>query len=118
MTSSGDTVQTHSNFDGAGSGIIPYDRDVWMAMAALTATAWWNVLELNFKIFLTFKKRRGLYFWALLVSSWGIVGHSLSLVFKFFTNYSPYWVLTMLMLGWWAMVHCLQDFTNEVLTAA
>ena len=53
---------------------------------------------------MTFKKRRGVYFWSLLISSWGIIGHSLSLVFKFWTNENVWWVCTMLMFGWWAMV--------------
>ena len=75
-----------------------------MTMAGFTAIAWWNVVELNYNVYMTFKKRRGLYFWALLVSSWGVIGHSLSLLFKFFTNFNPYWICTLLMIGWWAMV--------------
>ena len=75
-----------------------------MTMGGFTAIALWNVIELNLNIFMTFRKRQGLYFWALLISSWGVIGHALSLVFKFLTDFNPYWVCTLLMLGWWAMV--------------
>ena len=93
-----------TNPNGTGTGIIPFSYPIWLAMSAFTAIALWNVLELNISIFMTFKKRRGLYFWALLVCSWGIVGHAVSLVLKFFTNYNPFGVCTLLALGWWSMV--------------
>ena len=90
--------------NGSGSGIVPFNLPIWMCIAGFTAVAWYNVVELNVNIYMTFKKRRGLYFWALLISSWGVIGHSLSLIFKFFTNENVWWVCTMLMFGWWAMV--------------
>ena len=96
-------VNTNPN-NGSGAGVVPFNLPIWMAIAGFTAVAWYNVVELNVNIYMTFKKRRGLYFWALLISSWGVIGHSLSLIFKFFTNENVWWVCTMLMFGWWAMV--------------
>ena len=107
--------QTFTNHDGASNGIIPFNLGVWMSMAGFTAIAWWNVMELNFNVFITFKKRKGLYFWALLITSWGVVGHSLSLVFKFLTDFNPYWICTLLTLGWWAMVSCPLSLSGQSL---
>ena len=76
-----------------------------MTMAAFTAIAWFNVTELNVLIFVRFKVYRSLYFWALLISSWGTFLHAISFLFKFFLVIRNGWATsTLITIGWWAMV--------------
>ena len=91
--------------EGTTGAEIPYNRGIWMAIAAFTAVAWYNVAELNIQVFLTFKRHRGLYFWSLLISSYGCVLHALGFLLKFFqiTN-NDYVSVTIITVGWYAMV--------------
>lgn len=76
-----------------------------MSIAAFTAVAWYNVIELNIQVFLTFKRHRGLYFWSLLISSYGCVLHALGFLLKFFqlckNNYLSVSIIT---IGWYCML--------------
>lgn len=76
-----------------------------MAIAAFTAVAWYNVAELNIQVFLTFKRHRGLYFWSLLISSYGCVLHALGFLLKFFQlTTNDYVSVTIITIGWYSMV--------------
>ena len=76
-----------------------------MAIAAFTAVAWYNVAELNIQVFLTFKRHRGLYFWSLLISSYGCALHALGFLLKFFELiHNDYISVTVITIGWYAMV--------------
>jgi hypothetical protein len=44
--------------------------------------ALYNVIELNFVILITFKKRRGLYFWSFVVATWGPAVYSVGFLLK------------------------------------
>lgn len=44
-----------------------------MTIVAFSAIAWFNSIELNVLIAMTFKRRRGLYFYSILGASWGVV---------------------------------------------
>ncbi|KAI9799563.1 MAG: hypothetical protein M1825_004489 [Sarcosagium campestre] len=81
------------------------DAVKYTVIAAFAAVAWYNCIELNVQVFLTFKRHRGLYFWSLIVASWGIALHALGFILKFFVEGTP-WELysVIIMLGWWAMV--------------
>ncbi|KAI9816224.1 MAG: hypothetical protein M1827_001825 [Pycnora praestabilis] len=84
---------------------IQYSTATFMAIAAFTAIAWYNAIELNLQVFLTFKRHRGLYFWSLLISSWGCVLHSLGFILKFFQlTTNDYLSVTIITIGWYAMV--------------
>lgn len=76
-----------------------------MSIAAFTAVAWYNVIELNIQVFLTFKRHRGLYFWSLLITSYGCMLHALGFLLKFFrlTEYVNLSV-TIITIGWYCMV--------------
>lgn len=54
--------------------------------------------------FFTFKRKAGLYFWSLLISSWGLNFHALGFVLKFVVGTS--WLLSIpfITTGWIAMV--------------
>ncbi|KAL8947653.1 MAG: hypothetical protein Q9222_006086 [Ikaeria aurantiellina] len=76
-----------------------------MAIAAFTAVAWYNVMELNIQVFLTFKRHRGLYFWSLLISSYGCILHALGFLLKFFAlTENIYVAVTIITIGWYCMV--------------
>lgn len=76
-----------------------------MTISAFTAIAWYNVIDLNVVIWVTFKRRHGLYFYSLLVSSWGIALFALSFLMKFFDIWkNPYVSCVFITIGWYAMV--------------
>ncbi|KAJ5899817.1 integral membrane protein [Penicillium taxi] len=66
----------------------------------------YNVIELTIKIFLTFKRRTGVYFWSCLVATWGIAIYCIGFVLKDFglANSISYFYVTLIVVGWWMMV--------------
>lgn len=91
--------------NGTTGEMIPYDLPVYMSIAAFTAVAWYNITELNVSIYMTFKRKRGLYFWSLVISSWGIMFHSVGFLLKLFQlTTNDYLSCTIITIGWWAMV--------------
>lgn len=91
--------------DGVTGEHIAYSVPTYMAMAAFTAVAWYNAIELNIQVFLTFKRHRGLYFWSLIISSWGCVLHALGFLLKFFQLIHRDEIsVTVITIGWYAMV--------------
>ena len=90
---------------GATNEPIKFDLPTWMACAAFTGIAWYNVIELNVSVYMTFKRKRGLYFWSLVISSWGVVLHSLGFLLKLYGVTTVYGItVTIITIGWWAMV--------------
>ena len=62
-------------------------------------------LLVDLKAFTTFKRRNTLYFWSLLITSWGIMSHSLGIILKWFVGSCPWQVNTAFAsFGWWGMV--------------
>ena len=91
--------------EGTTGQAIPFSQGTFMAIAAFTAVAWYNVAELNVQVFLTFKRHRGLYFWSLLISSYGCVLHALGFLLKFFQiTTNNYVSVTIITIGWYCMV--------------
>ncbi|KAK5663822.1 hypothetical protein OQA88_25 [Cercophora sp. LCS_1] len=85
-----------------GSPAIPAET---VAMIAFPCVALYNVVELNFVIMATFKRRSGLYFWSFLAATWGIAPHSIGfLVLVFRTNLVGPGLVTLFLTGWWFMV--------------
>lgn len=74
-------------------------------LAAFAAIAWYNAIELIVLCFVSFKRRRGCYFWSLLISSISIIPNCLGYVLLFFpTGITPYFCVTLIILGWYGMV--------------
>jgi hypothetical protein len=74
-------------------------------LTAFAAIAWYNAIELIVLCFVTFKRRRGCYFWSLLISSISIIPNCLGYVLLFFhPGVSPYVCVTLIVLGWYGMV--------------
>lgn len=91
--------------EGTTGSAISYAVGTYMAIAAFTAVAWYNVAELNIQVFLTFKRHRGLYFWSLLISSYGCVLHALGFLLKFFQLTTNNFIsVTIITIGWYCMV--------------
>ena len=70
------------------------DQATYTAIVIFTALAWYNVIELSFLIFNSFKRYSGVYFWSLLVCAWGTAFHALGFILKFFTGANIYGVVS------------------------
>lgn len=90
--------------DGVMNGTLLEDPLNACILAAATAVAWVYAIELNITIFLIFKRKAGLYFWSLLITSWGLTFHALGFVLKFLVGST--WLVTVpfITIGWVAMV--------------
>ena len=76
-----------------------------MVIAAFTTIAWVNTIELQVRIWWGFKRYTGLYFWSLLLSSWGCAIHPLAFLmldFRIWTN--AHAVGVVIGVSWWFMV--------------
>src|SRR6266536_6525347 len=75
-----------------------------IVISVFTSLSIFNSLELTVLILSTFKQYAGLYFWSLVVSTWGIVFYSLGFLSKFFQLIENDFVsVTMITVGWWGM---------------
>jgi hypothetical protein len=53
------------------SEYIKSHQEIATSIGAFVGITWYIGIELNFRIFITFKRRRGLYFWGCLIGLWG-----------------------------------------------
>ncbi|KAJ5167605.1 uncharacterized protein N7482_003199 [Penicillium canariense] len=101
-------MSSHDASDIADSLIDPHssgDQVRTQIFAAFAAIAWYNAIELIVLCFVSFKRRRGCYFWSLLVSSASIIPNCLGYMLLFFpTGVTPYVCVTLIVTGWYAMV--------------
>lgn len=86
------------------TGAISVSLPVAMTMAGFFAISCYNVIEINFSIFYTFRRRRGLYFWSMLVASWGIMIHAIAVLLRFFSLAPNFPMCVVIVIGWYAMV--------------
>ena len=86
------------------TGALAYDPLQYCILAAGTAVAWVYTVELDLVILYTFRRRKGLYFWSLLISSWGCSLHALGFILKFLVGTSWLVDLPFIELGWTMMV--------------
>jgi len=70
------------------TGALAYNPVEYCIIAAGTAIAWAYTVELDLVILYTFRRRKGLYFWSLLISSWGSSLHALGFILKFLVGTS------------------------------
>ncbi|KAI0479301.1 hypothetical protein GGR56DRAFT_673231 [Xylariaceae sp. FL0804] len=73
-------------------------------LTVLEAIAIYNSVELYFIIFFTFRRRRGLYFWSLLVAAAGIPFISAGYILNNYGVVSPRWVPMVIILAAWMPV--------------
>lgn len=76
-----------------------------MTMAAFTGVSWYIGAEINVSLFVLFKRRRGLYFWACFLGSWGVILQSLFIILADFRVWTDLvGSITMIYLTWLIMV--------------
>ena len=84
---------------------LPWNPFVYCIVAAILAVAYWLVLQLTFEVYLTFKRHDGLYFWSILVSTWGVAFRSIGWTIEAFVpDANRYLCTTFLLVGLSAMV--------------
>ncbi|KAH6671825.1 integral membrane protein [Halenospora varia] len=76
-----------------------------ITIIVFVALALYNVAELNFIIFATFKRRGGLYFWSFFISTWGIAFYSIGFLIKGARiSDVPSLYVSLIVVGWCSMV--------------
>ncbi|OCT54455.1 integral membrane protein [Cladophialophora carrionii] len=105
------TTASSSSYSSAGQGIEGgYEGDsltLKVLIAFFLGLALYNVVELQVLIFGTFAKFKGLYFWSLVISGWGIIPYSVGFLFKYFsilTGGARWFSVFLLSIGWYPMV--------------
>ncbi|KAL9114327.1 MAG: hypothetical protein Q9227_001749 [Pyrenula ochraceoflavens] len=111
------TAPSQGSFSSSSSGIsggytgnsLPLE----IIICIFIGLAFYNTIELTLLIFMTFRHYSGLYFWSLLIASWGVIPYNLGFLIKFFNIGIPKdsgengvtWVAVILITaGWWPMV--------------
>ncbi|KAH6895960.1 hypothetical protein B0T10DRAFT_479221 [Thelonectria olida] len=90
---------------GFGSGTEGYSQVSLYIIIVFLSISMYNVLELTFIIWGTFKRHSGLYFWSFLGASWGIPFYCAGFLIKYFSSASlGYLAGTLIAAGWIAMV--------------
>lgn len=90
---------------GIERGPLPEDTTRTSLLVAMLTLAIYMSILVDIKALTTFKRRNTLYFWSLLITSWGIISHSLGIILKWFVGSCPWQVNTAFAsFGWWGMV--------------
>jgi hypothetical protein len=91
--------------DSGVVGGVNVGLPILMTMGAFLTIALYNIIELTLLIFTTFRQRKGLYFWSMLVATWGIAPHGVGFIFKFFQVVTSDMVSAVIIgIGWACMV--------------
>lgn len=108
---SSNTSASSSSYSSAGEGITGgYEGDsltIKVLIAFFLGLALYNVVELQVLIFGTFSRFKGLYFWSLVISGWGIIPYAVGFIFKYFsilTGGAKWFSVFLLSIGWYPMV--------------
>ncbi|KAL1968841.1 hypothetical protein VTN77DRAFT_1202 [Rasamsonia byssochlamydoides] len=64
------------------TGPLPWNQTIWSLIAVFTAVPLWMTIELTVWVFYTFRRYSGLYFWSVLITTWGVTLHALGFVLK------------------------------------
>lgn len=86
------------------TGPINVSRAIAMVMAGLLALSCYNVLEITISIFSTFRRRSGLYFWSMMIATFGIPLHAISGFLRYFDLAPNFTMCVLTCIGWYAMV--------------
>ena len=87
------------------SRFLPWNPLVYCLVSAILAITYWLVLELSFEVYLTFKRHDSLYFWSILVSTWGVALRAIGWTIQMFhPGANPYLCTTFLIIGVGTMV--------------
>ena len=87
---------------GKGGGLT---LSTAIVITVFIGVALYNVVELNFIIFVTFKRYQGLYFISFLVSTWGIAFYAVGFLLKDIrASVNSMFFVTLIVVGWCTMV--------------
>jgi len=86
------------------TGPITVSRTIAMVMAALFALACFNILEIALSTFTTFRRRRGLYFWSMIIATFGTLLHTITGFLRYFSLAPNFAMCVLICIGWYAMV--------------
>ncbi|RDW60270.1 hypothetical protein BP5796_11876 [Coleophoma crateriformis] len=87
------------------TGPLPWNQTVWSLLAVFTALPIWMTIELAVWVFYTFKRYSGLYFWSILVCTFGTSIRAVGFILKDCVPECN-WVIstTIAEVGWASMV--------------
>ncbi|OTA98035.1 hypothetical protein M426DRAFT_260228 [Hypoxylon sp. CI-4A] len=88
----------------ARTGPLPWNITVWSLLAVFTALPIWTTVELTFWVLYTFERWRGVYFWSVLGTTFGVTIHAIGYVLKFCTNTNWIFAAILVEAGWVAEV--------------
>jgi len=89
----------------ARSGPLPWNQTVWAILAVFTALPIWTTVELTANVFYTFRRYKGLYFYSVLATTWGVTIHAIGFILKFCVPECNWILATVLAeIGWVGMV--------------
>ncbi|KXJ85419.1 hypothetical protein Micbo1qcDRAFT_190965 [Microdochium bolleyi] len=86
------------------TGSIDVSLPIAMLIAGFFAVAIFNTVEITLNIFSVFRRKQGLYFWSLLVATFGIFIHTIAVFLRFFALAPNLPMCVVTVVGWWAMV--------------
>lgn len=90
---------------GFGSGLDGISQMTITVVLVFLSISVYNVIELTFIIFGTFKRHSGLYFWSFLIATWGIFVYCGGFLIKYYASDAVgYVAATFISFGWVAMV--------------
>jgi hypothetical protein len=89
----------------ARSGPLPWNLTVWALLAVFTALPIWTTVQLTANVFYTFRRYKGLYFYSVLATTWGVSIHAIGFILKFCVPQCNWILATVLAeIGWVGMV--------------
>jgi hypothetical protein len=79
---------------------LPWNPTAYCLIAGFCAVSLWMTVELTIQVFFTFKRHRSLYFWSILICTWGVTLHVLGLILKLFDEGN--WIISSILfkIGW------------------
>lgn len=84
---------------------LPWNPFVYCIVAAILAVGYTLVLQLTFEVYLAFKRHDGLYFWSIIVSTWGVAFRAIGWTIEAFVpDANQILCTTFLLVGLSAMV--------------
>ncbi|POS73088.1 hypothetical protein DHEL01_v208513 [Diaporthe helianthi] len=87
------------------TSVVENSRGLWFALACLAGIGLWNACEIVFVVWWTFRHRRTLYFWSLIVAAFGVITCSTAQVIDFsLGGQNGMFVVVLGSIGWIPMV--------------
>src|SRR5271154_5452438 len=79
---------------------LPWNPTAYCLIAGFCAASLWMTVELTIQVFFTFKRHKSLYFWSILICTWGVTFQVIGLILKLFDEGN--WILSSIVfkIGW------------------